>query len=123
MTETAAIEHLSDAVEFINKVREEGCLFALDDFGSGMSSFTYLKTIPADFIKIDGTFVASMESEPMDSAIVEAINHIGHLAGKRTIAEFVESSATMKQLRDINVDFVQGFAIGMPGPIHVAVEA
>jgi diguanylate cyclase (GGDEF)-like protein len=122
VTETAAIEHLSNAVEFISKIRADGCCFALDDFGSGVSSFAYLRTIPVDYIKIDGTFVTHMEEQPMDRAIVEAINHIGHIAGKQTIAEFVENNQTLKQLREIGVDFVQGFGLETPQPLQVLID-
>ena len=122
VTETAAIEHLSNAVEFISKIRGDGCCFALDDFGSGVSSFAYLRTIPVDYIKIDGTFVAHMEEQPMDRAIVEAINHIGHIAGKQTIAEFVENEETLQQLRDIGVDFVQGFGLESPQPLQFDID-
>lgn len=119
VTETAAIEHLSNAVEFINKIRADGCCFALDDFGSGVSSFAYLRTIPVDFIKIDGTFITHLEEQPMDRAIVESINHIGHIAGKQTIAEFVENDRTLQQLREIGVDYVQGFGLERPAPVYV----
>lgn len=119
VTETAAIEHLSNAVEFINKIRADGCFFALDDFGSGVSSFAYLRTIPVDFIKIDGTFITHLEEQPMDRAIVESINHIGHIAGKQTIAEFVENERTLQQLREIGVDYVQGFGLERPTPVYV----
>ena len=122
VTETAAIEHLSNAVEFISKIRSDGCCFALDDFGSGVSSFAYLRTIPVDFIKIDGTFVTHMEEQPMDRAIVEAINHIGHIAGKQTIAEFVENKETLTQLREIGVDFVQGFGLETPQPLQTDLD-
>ncbi len=122
VTETAAIEHLSNAVEFISKIRADGCCFALDDFGSGVSSFAYLRTIPVDYIKIDGTFVTHMEEQPMDRAIVEAINHIGHIAGKQTIAEFVENNQTLQQLREIGVDFVQGFGLDTPQPLQVMID-
>ena len=118
VTETAAINHLSDAVEFIGKIRNAGCRIALDDFGSGVSSFTYLRTIPVDFIKIDGTFVTHMSEQPMDRAIVEAINHIGHIAGKQTIAEFVESEEIISQLRQIGVDYIQGYALEIPRAIE-----
>lgn len=126
VTETAAIEYLSTAVNFINKIRKDGCCFALDDFGSGVSSFAYLRTIPVDFIKIDGTFVTHMQEQAMDRAIVEAINHIGHIAGKQTIAEFVENQETLRQLKDIGVNFVQGFGLEMPKalsevPVNLAV--
>ncbi len=117
ITETATIANLKSAVKFINEIKEAGCLFALDDFGSGMSSFSYLKTIPADFLKIDGEFVRDMLLDPMDTAIVEAINKIGHVAGLRTIAEFVESPAIMDRLRTIGVDYAQGYGIDEPAPI------
>lgn len=117
ITETATIANLKSAVKFINEIKEAGCLFALDDFGSGMSSFSYLKTIPADFLKIDGAFVRDMLLDPMDTAIVEAINKIGHVAGLRTIAEFVESPAIMDRLRTIGVDYAQGYGIDKPAPI------
>jgi EAL domain-containing protein (putative c-di-GMP-specific phosphodiesterase class I) len=118
VTETAAIQHLGDAVKFINHIRSEGCRFALDDFGTGLSSFTYLRTIPVDYVKIDGAFVTQMLEQPMDCAIVEAINHIGHIAGMQTIAEFVESKAVIDQLRDIGVDYVQGYGLDIPHPIE-----
>ena len=117
ITETAAIANLGTAVEFIQEIREAGCLFALDDFGSGLSSFSYLRTIPADFLKIDGIFVRDMVEDPMDAAIVEAINSIGHVAGLRTIAEFVESAAIRERLRAVGVDFAQGFGISAPEPL------
>ena len=87
-----------------------------------MSSFAYLRTIPVDFIKIDGTFVTHMEEQPMDRAIVEAINHIGHIAGKKTIAEFVENNETLIQLREIGVDFVQGFGLETPQPLQADMD-
>ena len=118
ITETAAIANLGTAVEFIQEIREAGCLFALDDFGSGLSSFSYLRTIPADFLKIDGIFVRDMVDDPMDAAIVEAINSIGHVAGLRTIAEFVESAAIRERLRAVGVDFAQGFGISVPQPLE-----
>ncbi|HEY5602822.1 MAG TPA: EAL domain-containing protein [Gammaproteobacteria bacterium] len=122
VTETAAIEHLSNAMEFISRIRSDGCCFALDDFGSGVSSFAYLRTIPVDYIKIDGAFVTHMREQPMDRAIVEAINHIGHIAGKQTIAEFVENIETLNQLRDIGVDFVQGFGLDTPQPLQFDLD-
>ena len=119
ITETATIANLKSAVKFINKIKDAGCLFALDDFGSGMSSFSYLKTIPADFLKIDGAFVRDMLLDPMDTAIVEAINKIGHVAGLRTIAEYVETSATIEKLRTIGVDYAQGYGIEAPAPLKI----
>ncbi len=117
ITETATIANLGAAVRFIHDIKEAGCLFALDDFGSGMSSFSYLKTIPADFLKIDGMFVRDMLADPMDRAIVAAVNEIGHVAGLRTIAEFVETPQTLDVLRDMGIDYAQGFGIEKPLPL------
>lgn len=117
ITETAAIDNLSDAVEFISEIRDEGFKFALDDFGAGMSSFSYLKTIPVDYLKIDGSFVLNLLTDPIDRGIVEACNTIGHAAGLQTIAEFVEDQATADALKEIGVDFGQGFGIQRPAPL------
>ncbi|HEC19431.1 MAG TPA: EAL domain-containing protein [Gammaproteobacteria bacterium] len=114
ITETAAISNLSEAVNFINEIRGFGCQFALDDFGSGLSSFSYLKTLPVDYLKIDGSFVRDLDVDPMNFAIVQAINEIGHVAGLSTIAEFVENEQTLESLRGIGVDMVQGYCIARP---------
>lgn len=118
ITETAAIAQLSQAAAFIGQIKKEGCRFALDDFGSGMSSFSYLKSIPVDYLKIDGGFVSTMLDDPMDRAIVEAINQIGHVVGIRTIAEFVENQAIQKALTEIGVDYAQGYGIEKPRPFN-----
>ena len=117
ITETAAIANLMDAVDFIEEIRELGFKFALDDFGVGLSSFSYLKTIPVDYLKIDGSFVLNMLNDEMDRGIVEACNQIGHAAGLKTIAEFVENSAIQDALRNMGVDYAQGFGIAKPGPL------
>jgi len=117
LTETAAITNLKNAVRFVRDIKAEGCSFALDDFGAGLSSFAYLKAIPADYLKIDGGFVRSMLEDPMDNAIVHAIHQIGKVAGMRTIAEFVEDDAVRSRLRTVGIDFGQGFAIAPPRPI------
>lgn len=117
ITETAAVANLSRAVSFIRDVRGDGCRFALDDFGAGLSSFSYLKTIPVDFLKIDGGFVRDMLDDPMDRAIVEAITHIGQSVGLKTIAEFVESDSILESLADVGVDCAQGYAIHRPEPL------
>lgn len=117
ITETAAIDNLVDAVEFINEIRELGFKFALDDFGVGLSSFSYLKTIPVDYLKIDGSFVRNMVHNDIDRGIVEACNTIAHAAGLITIAEFVENSQISEQLTLIGVDFAQGYGIEKPKPI------
>lgn len=117
ITETSAIDNLVDAVEFINEIRELGFKFALDDFGVGLSSFSYLKTIPVDFLKIDGSFVKNMLNDSIDRGVVESCNMIAHAAGLETIAEFVEDDATCEALKDIGIDFAQGFGIEKPGPL------
>ena len=114
ITETAAISDLATAVTFINDIKSEGFLFALDDFGAGLSSFSYLKSIPVDFLKLDGSFIRGILHDPMDSAIAESINHIGHVAGLKTIAEYVESEEILLHLLDLGFDFAQGFAIDIP---------
>jgi diguanylate cyclase (GGDEF)-like protein len=119
ITETAAISNLKRAVSFIGKIRSMGCHFALDDFGSGMSSFSYLKAIPVDYLKMDGGFVKGVADDPMDRAIVEAINRIGHVAGLKTIAEFVESQEIMDALRAIGVDYAQGYHIHRPEAVQL----
>jgi EAL domain-containing protein (putative c-di-GMP-specific phosphodiesterase class I) len=119
VTETAAIANLVKATRFITELKALGCLFSLDDFGSGMSSFGYLKHLPVDFLKIDGSFVRDMLSDPIDNAMVEAINQIGHVMGKRTIAEYVEHEGILMRLRELGVDYAQGYGIAMPKPFEV----
>jgi diguanylate cyclase (GGDEF)-like protein/PAS domain S-box-containing protein len=118
ITETAAIANLGQAMDFINGLKALGCRFALDDFGSGLSSFVYLKNLKVDFIKIDGSFVKDMVADPMDHAMVQSINNIGHVLGIQTIAEFVESEAIVERLRELGVDYAQGYAIARPGPLR-----
>ncbi|MES2103033.1 MAG: EAL domain-containing protein [Pseudomonadota bacterium] len=114
ITETAAIANLQKAVGLINRLRGLGCRFALDDFGVGMSSFSYLKHLPVDYLKIDGSFIMEIVDSPTDRAMVESINQIAHVMGKQTIAEFVENDAIIACLKTIGVDFVQGYGVGRP---------
>ena len=114
ITETAAIANLADAMRFMEVLRRLGCRFALDDFGSGLSSFAYLKSLPVDFLKIDGVFVKDIVEDAIDRELVRAINKIGHVMGKRTIAEFVESKEILTALVEIGVDYAQGFELGKP---------
>jgi diguanylate cyclase (GGDEF)-like protein len=116
LTETVAITNLAVAIRFMDELRSLGCRFALDDFGSGLSSFAYLKNLPVDFLKVDGNFVRGITHDPIDRAMVEAINTIGQRMGLRTVAEHVETDATLRCLRDLGVDFAQGYAIGRPEP-------
>ncbi|MDX1442958.1 MAG: EAL domain-containing protein [Gammaproteobacteria bacterium] len=117
ITETAAIANLSDATRMIETVRGHGCTFALDDFGSGLSSFSYLKNLPVDYIKIDGSFVRDLVDNPIDAAIVTSIREISRSMDKQTIAEFVENQAIMDALREIGIDYAQGFHLGRPAPL------
>ena len=119
ITETSAILHLPHAIDFIRDLKKLGCLFALDDFGSGLSSFGYLKNLPVDFIKIDGSFVRGIVDDPVDYEMVRAINQIGHVMRYATIAESVENEETVEKLKEIGVDFMQGYGIAEPTPLPV----
>ena len=119
ITETVAITHFDRAIRLVTALREIGCRFALDDFGSGLSSFGYLKNLPMDFLKIDGGLVRHIVDNPIDAAMVAAINDIGHVMGLQTIAEYVENDAIHEKLRAIGVDYIQGFGIEIPAPFPV----
>jgi diguanylate cyclase (GGDEF)-like protein len=117
ITETAAIENLSIALNFINSLRARGCRFSLDDFGSGLSSFSYLKKIPVDYLKMDGCFTRDILTDPLAFAMMRSINEIGHAMGLETIAEFVENQAILDKLKELGLDYAQGYAIGKPQPL------
>jgi EAL domain-containing protein (putative c-di-GMP-specific phosphodiesterase class I) len=117
ITETASIANLGRARQFIAALKDVGCRFVLDDFGSGLSSFAYLRSLPVDFLKIDGEFVRHLNTDPVQRALVQSIHQIGHLMGLVTIAESVEDEATWTALKEIGVDYAQGYWLGMPEPL------
>ena len=121
ITETAAIASYSQANRFINALKELGCKFALDDFGTGLSSFGYLKHFPVDFLKIDGSFVKEILHDPIDREMVRSINEIGHLTGKKTIAEFAENEEIITMLRGMGIDYAQGYGVSEPKRVTRAV--
>jgi Amt family ammonium transporter len=118
ITETAAISNLSRVIHFMQALRKLGCKFSLDDFGSGLSSFTYLKNLPVDYLKIDGQFVQNMSTDHVDRSMVEAITQIGHAMGIKTIAERVETAEVLKCLADIGVEYAQGIYIAVPESVE-----
>ncbi|MEN8169009.1 MAG: EAL domain-containing protein [Pseudomonadota bacterium] len=117
ITETAAITNLSHAMKLFGELKQRGCRFSLDDFGSGLSSFGYLKTLPVDYLKIDGAFVKDILSDEIDEAMVEAINKVGHVMNLQTIAEFVENDEIAERLRCMGVNYAQGYGIAQPEPL------
>ncbi|MGF1515005.1 MAG: EAL domain-containing protein [Elainellaceae cyanobacterium] len=127
ITETAAISNMKRAVSFIEQLKQVGCRFALDDFGTGMSSLSYLRTLPVDYLKIDGSFIRDIASDQVACAMVEAVNHVAHLMGLRTVAEFVSDAELLEKVKTLGVDYMQGYAIAMPasltGPCHYAPPA
>jgi EAL domain-containing protein (putative c-di-GMP-specific phosphodiesterase class I) len=118
ITETAAIHNLDRAIDFLTEIKKGGTRVALDDFGSGLSSFTYLRLLPADYLKIDGSFVRDMLNSPRELALVAAINEVGHTLGIATIAEYAHSTAIVNRLRQLGVDCAQGYAFGAPVPLE-----
>jgi diguanylate cyclase (GGDEF)-like protein len=123
ITETSAIGNLQLAIGLVSRLRSMGCSLSLDDFGTGLSSFSYLKQLPVNYLKIDGSFVRPILEDRIAHAMVSSINQIGHIMGLRTIAEFVENRAIIEQLKLIGVDYVQGYAIGAPRPLAPFLEA
>ncbi|NUT14999.1 MAG: EAL domain-containing protein, partial [Cupriavidus sp.] len=119
ITETALINNMAAANRLVAEMRRAGCTVSLDDFGSGLSSFAYLKQFPVDFLKIDGSFIRQLADNAVDREIVSSINDIGHRLGVRTVAEWVEDERTLDALRAIGVDYAQGYAIGRPVALDV----
>jgi diguanylate cyclase (GGDEF)-like protein len=122
ITETAAVTNMNVASGFMAKLRHFGCRFALDDFGSGVSSFGYLKNLDVEFLKIDGLFVRGVLTDSSDRAIVRSINDIGHEMGKLTVAEFVESRELAEEIRRIGVDYLQGNGLAPAKPLRTVLE-
>jgi diguanylate cyclase (GGDEF)-like protein/PAS domain S-box-containing protein len=122
ITETAAVTHMSRAVRLINTLREAGCRFSLDDFGSGLSSFNYLKNMPVDFLKIDGAFVRNCPDDATDLAMVTSINQVAHILGIRTVAEYVESQAISVAMTRVGIDYGQGIALAGLQPLQEIIE-
>ncbi len=117
ITETAALRNLDHGRDLLEKIKARGSRLALDDFGSGLSSFASLKSLPVDYLKIDGGFVRDMMTNPLDYAVVKGINEVGHIMGARTIAEYAHCDQVLDGLRTLGVDCAQGDAVGPPVPV------
>jgi EAL domain-containing protein (putative c-di-GMP-specific phosphodiesterase class I) len=122
ITETALINNMAAANRLVSEMRSAGCTVALDDFGAGLSSFSYLKQFPVDYLKIDGSFIRHLPGSAVDREIVSSINDIGHRLGMLTVAESVENEQTLEALRAIGVDYAQGYVIGRPMPLEAFLE-
>jgi diguanylate cyclase (GGDEF)-like protein/PAS domain S-box-containing protein len=120
ITENGAIADMQKTIAFIEALSARGCRFSLDDFGIGMTSFSYLKQLPVDFIKIDGSFIQMMSSSEVDYEMVRFTNDISHMMGRKTIAEYVTDQSILKHLKEIGVDFAQGYWVGKPRPLELA---
>jgi diguanylate cyclase (GGDEF)-like protein/PAS domain S-box-containing protein len=123
ITETAAIANLSRATEFILQIKQMGCKFSLDDFGSGLSSFSYLKNMPVDNLKIDGVFIRDITSDIINKAFVESIHNIGKMMGIKTTAEYVENEEILNCIKSIGIDYAQGYHIAKPIPLKTLLES
>ena len=123
ITETAAIANLSRAIEFIASIKQMGCKFSLDDFGSGLSSFSYLKNIPVDNLKIDGVFIRDVVDDPIDRVFVESIHNIGKMMGIKTTAEYVENEEILNCVKAIGIDYAQGYHLARPLPLKTLLAS
>ena len=119
ITETAAIANMQSAIKFVNIIKSFGCKISLDDFGTGLSSFNYLKNLPVDYIKVDGMFIRDITNDPVDLAMVKSISDVSRMMGKEMIAEYVESQDILDKLQEIGVHYAQGYAIGKPERFEV----
>jgi diguanylate cyclase (GGDEF)-like protein len=122
ITETAAISNLSRCTDCLRELRLIGCRFSLDDFGTGLSSFSYLKNLPVDYLKIDGSFVKEIVHSTADYGLVKTINEVGHFLGKKTVGEYVENEEILKRLKEIGLDYAQGFGIAKPKPLNEILD-
>jgi EAL domain-containing protein (putative c-di-GMP-specific phosphodiesterase class I) len=124
ITETAAINNMRRATHFMRDLKAMGFAFALDDFGIGTSSLAYLKTLPVDYLKIDGSFVRNIVNDPVDRAMAATINRVGHIMGLQTVGEFAESAEIIGELKSLGVDFAQGYGVqrpqALPAPLSTA---
>ena len=118
ITESVAIRSLANAAALVDALGDLGCQFALDDFGSGLSSFNQLRHLKVDYLKIDGSFIHNIDRDPINRAMVESINTIGKKLGKKTVAEFVENERIRRILQEIDVDYAQGFGLHKPEPLE-----
>jgi EAL domain-containing protein (putative c-di-GMP-specific phosphodiesterase class I) len=114
ITETSAISNFDQTKQMVERLRAIGCRFALDDFGAGFNSYSYLKHFPVDILKIDGGFITNLVNDPVDQLLVKSMIDIAHSLGKKTVAEFVEEQVTMDLLKSYGVDYVQGYLVGKP---------
>jgi EAL domain-containing protein (putative c-di-GMP-specific phosphodiesterase class I) len=118
ITETAAVASMIRVVELMGTLRKVGCKFSLDDFGAGMASFGYLKNLPVDYVKIDGSFIRNLQTDPISASIVRAVTDIGHQLGLKVVAEWVGDAQTIDVLREARVDYAQGFHVHRPELAH-----
>jgi diguanylate cyclase (GGDEF)-like protein len=123
ITETAAMTNLDRATEFMTTLKGMGCSFSMDDFGTGLSSYAYLRKLPVDFLKIDGSFVRKIADDPIDLALLRSMNEIGQMLGKKTIAEYAENERVIQKLREVGVDYMQGHGVSLPVPMDAPVDS
>ena len=122
ITETGTIDNMVKAIDFVNEFKNIGCKFSIDDFGTGLASHSYLRDLPVDFVKIDGTFIQNIHTNPKDFAMAKSINDLAHFLGQETIAEFAENDEVIEKIREIGVDYIQGWGVGRPAPLSELAE-
>ncbi|RMD68652.1 MAG: EAL domain-containing protein [Gammaproteobacteria bacterium] len=122
ITESVAISDMASAQQLVKVLKEQGCRFSIDDFGSGFASFSYIKDFDFDYLKIDGSFVQGMQENELDKLVVDAACRLGHAVGAKVIAEFVDSEAIASALRALGVDYAQGYYFGRPIPLYEAIS-